>query len=101
MVTEKEKWGFTDQINWPKLCTELRESGCAVGLVTVKHGEPLTVVNYASRCFPVDALRNCRKFTNQEYLYHGHDGLDQWVLYRGDHVKAFLGIKPVSVKGYK
>ncbi len=97
------EWKFRDEPDWPRVCRELREAGCALGLVTVeKKGAPpevFTLVNYSARIWPTATLRGLEA---QERLDNGRMFLTgNWYRFRGNAIKALLGVPEVEVRGFK
>lgn len=104
MIKAAQEWGFTDRPDFVRICRELAETGCALGVVESKGQGAVTLVNYDARIWPQAALqkgdgipvvnRGARGFT-----ITGARG--RWYAHRGDLVKDFLGVIPVTVRGYR
>lgn len=94
----KEEWRFRDAPDWPRVCRELQESGCAVALVTIGSGPGAsvctlcTLVDYGARLWPQHALR----LAPATRIFKAGD----WSSFPGDLVAEFLKPPLVKVQGY-
>jgi hypothetical protein len=93
MIQATQEWGFTDIPDFTRICRELGESGCALGLVESRGLGAITFVDFNARVWPQRALQ-----LEPSLRVPGAPG---WHGYRGDHVKKFLGAIQVRVKGYR
>jgi hypothetical protein len=97
MIKAHTEWSFTDQPDVFRMCRELAEAGCSVGLSTRADGAITLVDTRAAR------FQNRPWF---EALLDAHvadsfDVFGGWVCIRGDLVKEVLKVSPVTVKGYR
>lgn len=97
MIKPYTEWSFTDQPDVFRMCRELREAGCSVGVSTRADGS-ITLVDLTAERFQnrpwVTAL--VEKHTPQSFHVFGG-----WKCFKGDLAKEFLKVSPVTVKGYR
>jgi hypothetical protein len=86
------EWGFTAHPDFPRICRELAETGCAVGLVTMKGESPVTLIDMQAKGTQVPA-------GVASAAVAGTGG--RWRVVSGDKVKPATGVRPVRVEGYK
>jgi hypothetical protein len=97
MIKAHVEWSFTDQPDVYRMCRELREAGCSLGVSTRADGA-ITLVDL-----------NAARFQNRAWVRELVDARWQdsfaifsgWRCFRGDLAKEFLKVSPVTVKGYR
>ena len=94
MIKHKTQWSFTDQPDIFRICRELRESDCSVGLSTRADGA-ITLVDGA-RC-GLDVARRAADVPESESFHV----FGSWYCLKGDHVARLLKVSPVTVRGFK
>lgn len=85
-----QKWGFTATPDFPRICRELAQTGCAVGLVTMKGERPVTLIDTRTAKVPPGAAS--RPVVG---------AAPHWHVVADDQTKAALGVRPVRVEGFK
>lgn len=83
-----QEWGFTAAPDFPRICRELGQTGCVVGLVTMKGETPVTLID--TRTARVPAGMASRPVA----------GAPSWHVVAGNASKAALGVRPVRVEGF-
>lgn len=94
MIKHKTEWSFTDQPDVFRICRELNEAGCPLGLATRADGQ-ITLVDVGECPWPGKVLVQIRQ-TGAFFHVFG-----SWYCLKGDHVAALLKVSPVTVRGYK
>lgn len=84
-----QEWGFTAAPDFPRICRELAQTGCVVGLVTMKGERPVTLID--TRSAKVPAGEASRAVIGAPA---------HWRIVADDRTKAALGIRPVRVEGF-
>jgi hypothetical protein len=92
MIKHKTEWSFTDQPDVFRICRELREAGCPLGLATRADGQ-ITLVDGRDRGL---ALRFTKIPESERFHVFG-----SWYCVKGDRVAELLKVSPVTVRGYK
>lgn len=101
MIQPHCEWGFTDKPDVKRICDELTEAGAVLALITIKHTKgSATLVNYSDRHWPQMGFESVRHVSATAFFVNDSYG-NTWKCFDGDHVKAFLEVSPVTVKGYK
>lgn len=97
-------WKFRDEPDWPRVCRELREADCTLGLVTVEKpgvdAETFTLVDYSARVWPaktLDGLERSAGGPGEGRVFLAGD----WWRFRGNSIKALLGVPTVEVRGFR
>ena len=97
MIKTHTEWSFTDQPDVYRMCRELREAGCTLGVSTRADGS-VTLVDLNADRFQrrlwVDELVEAHSAKS----FHVFGG---WHCFKGDLAKEFLKVSPVTVKGYR
>jgi hypothetical protein len=101
MITPHCQWGFTDKPDVKRICDELTEAGAVLALISIKHTNgSATLVNYTAKPWPQRAFDSVVKVIDTAFYIYDSYG-NTWRCFDGDHVKAFLEVSAVTVKGYK
>lgn len=98
MLKPDTEWSFTDRPDIFRICRELGEAGCCLGVSSRADGT-ITLVNLSAPSFarwplPPAAIKACQ-YDESFPVFAG------WRCFRGDLAKAFLKVSPVTVKGYR
>jgi hypothetical protein len=87
-----QEWVFTATPDFPRICRELAQTGCAVGLVTMKGERPVTLIDTRAKGVQVPAGVASAAVAGT---------LGRWRVVAGDQTKAALGVRPVRVEGFQ
>ena len=84
------EWSFTAHPDVPRICRELAQTGCAVGLVTMKGERPVTLIDTRTAKVPPGVAS--RPVVG---------AAPHWHMVADDPTKAALGVRPVRVEGFQ
>jgi hypothetical protein len=87
-----QEWGFTARPDFARICRELAQTGCAVGLVSMEGEKPVTLIDVTQAGVKVPAGQASAAVAGT---------LGRWRVVAGDLTKAALDVRPVRVEGFK